>query len=66
MIDYYSAPPEPDGSPCFSLDVRPALDSFGSVQDRIAVATEEAWTTWKAKQNAPGGVNERRPGATSS
>ncbi|EJD07333.1 cytochrome c and c1 heme-lyase [Fomitiporia mediterranea MF3/22] len=51
VIDYYSAPPEPDGSPCFSLDVRPALDSVSSARDRIAVATEEAWTTWKAKQN---------------
>lgn len=50
VIDYYEAPPEPDGSPCFSLDVRPALDSFGSMRDRIAVATEEAWTEWKSKQ----------------
>jgi cytochrome c heme-lyase len=44
VIDYYSAPPEPDGSPVFSLDVRPALDSFQSVKTRIAVATEEAWS----------------------
>jgi cytochrome c heme-lyase len=41
VIDYYSAPPEPDGSPVFSLDVRPALDSFGSVRQRIAAATED-------------------------
>ncbi|KAL5492203.1 CYC3 [Sanghuangporus weigelae] len=66
VIDYYSAPPEPDGSPCFSLDVRPALDNFGNAKDRIAVATEEAWTTWKANQNAGGGINERRSGGTSS
>lgn len=43
VIDYYSAPPEPDGSPVFSLDVRPALDSFGSLKERIAAATEEVW-----------------------
>ncbi|KAJ7066362.1 cytochrome c/c1 heme-lyase [Mycena amicta] len=43
VIDYYSAPPQPDGSPVFSLDVRPALDSLGSVKERIAAATEEAW-----------------------
>ncbi|KAF8637576.1 hypothetical protein AX17_002645 [Amanita inopinata Kibby_2008] len=43
VIDYYSAPPEPDGSPVFSLDVRPALDSFGSLKERLAVATAEAW-----------------------
>lgn len=47
VIDYYSAPPEPDGSPVFSLDVRPALDSFGSVKARIAVATEEVWADWR-------------------
>lgn len=35
IIDYYSAPPLPDGSPVFSLDVRPALDSFAGVQSRI-------------------------------
>lgn len=45
VIDYYSAPPEPDGSPVFSLDVRPALDSFGSLKERIAVATEEVWAS---------------------
>ncbi|KAJ6534630.1 cytochrome c and c1 heme-lyase [Mycena vulgaris] len=43
VIDYYSAPPEPDGSPAFSLDVRPALDSFGSLKERIAAATEDVW-----------------------
>lgn len=50
VIDYYSAPPEPDGSPAFSLDVRPALDSFGSLKERIAVATEEAWTAFREKE----------------
>ncbi|KAI0091737.1 cytochrome c/c1 heme-lyase [Irpex rosettiformis] len=47
VIDYYSAPPEPDGSPVFSLDVRPALDTFGSVKQRIAAATEEAWASYR-------------------
>ena len=47
VIDYYSAPPEPDGSPVFSLDVRPALDSIKSIQQRISVATEETWASWR-------------------
>ncbi|KDR80675.1 hypothetical protein GALMADRAFT_241050 [Galerina marginata CBS 339.88] len=51
VIDYYSAPPEPDGSPVFSLDVRPALDSFGSLKDRIAVATEEVWANLRDNDN---------------
>ena len=54
VIDYYSAPPEPDGSPVFSLDVRPALDSVGSVKQRIAAATEEAWAAFR--ENKPTGV----------
>lgn len=49
MIDYYSAPPEPDGSPVFSLDVRPALDSFGSIKERIAAATEDVWAGFKER-----------------
>jgi cytochrome c heme-lyase len=49
VIDYYSAPPEPDGSPVFSLDVRPALDSFSSLKERIAVATEEVWAAAREK-----------------
>ena len=56
VIDYYSAPPEPDGSPVFSLDVRPALDSFGSIKQRISVATEEAWATLKENQGGQAGV----------
>ena len=54
MIDYYSAPPEPDGSPVFSLDVRPALDSVGSVKQRIAAASQEAWASFK--ENKPTGI----------
>lgn len=53
VIDYYSAPDEPDGTPVFSLDVRPALDSIGSVKDRISVATEEVWSDFR-KDNRPG------------
>lgn len=47
VIDYYSAPPEPDGSPVFSLDVRPALDSAGSIKERLFAATEETWTSFR-------------------
>lgn len=54
VIDYYEAPPEPDGSPVFSLDVRPALDSFGSLKTRISVATEEVWADFR-KDNTGGG-----------
>jgi cytochrome c heme-lyase len=51
VIDYYSAPPEPDGSPVFSLDVRPALDSLGSMKERIAVATEDVWAAFGESKN---------------
>ena len=44
VIDYYGAPPLPDGSPVFSLDVRPALDDFSSISMRVRAATREAWT----------------------
>lgn len=54
VIDYYSAPPEPDGTPVFSLDVRPALDSFSSVKDRIAVATEKVWANLRSNKSSPG------------
>ncbi|KAG6840247.1 hypothetical protein C0991_007940 [Blastosporella zonata] len=58
VIDYYSAPPEPDGSPVFSLDVRPALDSFGSIKQRISVATEEAWASFRHDQKPDHTVRE--------
>ncbi|CCL99674.1 uncharacterized protein FIBRA_01695 [Fibroporia radiculosa] len=54
VIDYYSAPPEPDGSPVFSLDVRPALDSFGSVKQRIVAATEDVWSA--ARDSGAAGI----------
>ncbi|KIY71899.1 cytochrome c and c1 heme-lyase [Cylindrobasidium torrendii FP15055 ss-10] len=47
VIDYYSAPDEPDGSPAFSLDVRPALDNFGSIKERVSYATEEVWASFR-------------------
>jgi len=43
VIDYYGAPPLPDGSPVFSLDVRPALDNFSSISMRVRAATRSAW-----------------------
>jgi len=57
VIDYYSAPPEPDGSPVFSLDVRPALDSLGSVKDRIAAATEDVWSSLRQDNKRPPASN---------
>jgi|SRR5882762_11537630 len=59
VIDYYSAPPEPDGSPAFSLDVRPALDSFGSLKERIAFATEDVWTSLQESKKTPDASNPR-------
>lgn len=52
VIDYYSAPPEPDGSPVFSLDVRPALDSIWSVKSRLSAATEDAWAAFKPEKSS--------------
>lgn len=43
VIDYYSAPPTPDGEPVFALDVRPALDSVQSIKERVVVGTGEVW-----------------------
>jgi cytochrome c heme-lyase len=41
VIDYYDAGKDEDGMPVFSLDVRPALDSFQSVSERVKVGVEE-------------------------
>ncbi|KAI0675479.1 cytochrome c and c1 heme-lyase [Trametes maxima] len=59
VIDYYSAPPEPDGSPVFSLDVRPALDSVGSIKQRILAATEDAWANLReeSRRNSSQGAH---------
>jgi len=50
IIDYYSAPPLPDGSPVFSLDVRPALDSVAGVQARVN-GWKDVWTNAATKEN---------------
>lgn len=41
IIDYYSAGTDAEGSPVFSLDVRPALDSLEAINQRVQVAFEE-------------------------
>jgi len=53
VIDYYSLPDDPHGIPVFSLDVRPALDSFSSVKQRISMAAEEGWTRFRQAQSTP-------------
>jgi hypothetical protein len=50
VIDYYALPDQPDGTPVFSLDVRPALDSFGSAKERVFVATENTMRMLKEMQ----------------
>ena len=59
VIDYYSAPPE-HGAPGFSLDVRPALDSFSSMTERIAVATEEVWAGFRESRDNSNAENSKR------
>ncbi len=43
VIDYYAAPDGPNGEQIFYLDVRPALDSIGSIYDRVSVSSSEIW-----------------------
>ena len=50
IIDYYSAPPLPDGSPVFSLDVRPALDSVAGIQARVN-GWKEVWSDAATREN---------------
>ncbi|KAH6581470.1 hypothetical protein BASA61_009051 [Batrachochytrium salamandrivorans] len=42
VIDYYSASDEGD-NPVFNVDVRPALDSFGSIFDRTRTGISKLW-----------------------
>ncbi|KAG1762358.1 cytochrome c/c1 heme-lyase [Suillus occidentalis] len=56
-IDCYSAPSTPDGDPGFALDVWPALDSFESIQQRMAVGMDDAWEELREKG---WGKSERR------
>lgn len=43
IIDYYSGPPEADGSPVFYLDIRPAIDTPGALAARIGSWSYEAY-----------------------
>ena len=45
VIDYYSLPDDAAGNPVFSLDVRPALDDFEAVKERLSTW----WTLKKEK-----------------
>ena len=49
VIDYYSAPPTPDGEPAFALDVRPALDSMKSMRERLSVGMDDIWETMRER-----------------
>ncbi|GAA5885562.1 hypothetical protein JCM6882_007472 [Rhodosporidiobolus microsporus] len=51
VIDYYHLPDDEDGNPVFSLDVRPAVDDFAAVQERIG-----EW--WKLKKETVFGSTE--------
>ena len=44
VIDYYGCDPQPDNAVPIYLDVRPALDSFTALKDRITVAFRR-WTS---------------------
>lgn len=46
VLDYYSAEPDEHGMPVFSVDVRPALDSFGSAWDRMRMGVREMRERW--------------------
>lgn len=56
MIDYYALPDDEQGNPVFSLDVRPAVDSVGAVQDRLAEWWKVKKETWGGAGSAPLGV----------
>jgi cytochrome c heme-lyase len=59
VIDYYEAPEETPGVPVFHLDVRPAMDDFGSVMTRFKVAAKEKWEQWFASDepSSPAATN---------
>lgn len=50
VIDYYSAPPEPNGEPVFYLDIRPALDTPTAAVERLMRWGGDVW--WKASGGA--------------
>jgi hypothetical protein len=47
VIDYYSAPEDEEGNPVFILDVRPALDDFASLAQRVKMG----WEDWKTGEH---------------
>jgi cytochrome c heme-lyase len=47
VIDYYSGPEDEDGNPVFVLDVRPALDDFASLAQRVKMG----WEDWKTGEH---------------
>ncbi|KAI8054993.1 cytochrome c/c1 heme lyase-domain-containing protein [Syncephalis plumigaleata] len=51
VLDYYMAPPDEEGNPVFNVDVRPALDSFESVWDRIRMNMREFRDSWQSTSN---------------
>lgn len=60
MIDYYSAPPELDGTPVFSLDVRPALDNWGSIRERLHALSDDLSNTWKESRPPSNTPSDRK------
>ncbi|BGO99441.1 holocytochrome c synthase [Rhodotorula toruloides] len=59
VIDYYHLPNDEDGNPVFSLDVRPAVDDFGAVQERVSEwwkLKKETWFGAGQSSNLPPGV----------
>lgn len=43
VLDFYGGPDDKNGMPTFSVDVRPALDNFGNVKDRMIHFTSNIW-----------------------
>lgn len=58
VIDYYSLRKDVNGDPEFHLDVRPALDNFGSAQARLMAVIDDMLLRVVTRQYA--GVNISR------
>ncbi|KAK4056048.1 holocytochrome c synthase [Microbotryomycetes sp. JL221] len=55
VIDYYSLPDDDGGNPVFSLDVRPAIDDFSSLRERLSFWYESKRAGWQSNTgNVPG------------
>jgi cytochrome c heme-lyase len=52
VIDYYSGPDDEEGNPVFVLDVRPALDDFASLAQRVKMGWED-WRTGEGENQQP-------------